>query len=120
MSYQYSFEKLEVWIDARFFVKEIYSVTKSFPKEESYILCSQMQRAAISISSNIAEGVSRISKREKIRFLEIAYGSLMEVYSQMHLALDLNYMGNSTFESLKLTVYKISNKLNALMRSFNN
>ena len=118
--YKYSFEKLEVWMDARAFVTEIYSVSKTFPTEEKYLLCSQMQRAAISIVSNIAEGVSRTSPKEKSRFIEIAYGSLMETYCQLCIALDLKYITKDKFCEIKETINKIANKLNALNRYYKN
>ena len=117
MEYKYGFERLEVWQDARLFVREIYLTSRSFPQEERYILCSQIQRAAISVVSNIAEGVSRSSEKEKARFLEIAYGSLMEVYCQLYIAYDLSYITKGQLAELKLSVDKISNKLNALIRS---
>ena len=117
MSYKYSFEKLDVWQDARLFVKEIYTITKLFPSEERYNLCSQIQRAAISIVSNIAEGLSRNSDKEKIRFIEIAYGSLMEVYCQIYISVDLLYITAQQFDELKSSIDKIANKLNALNRS---
>jgi len=117
MGYQYNFEKLEVWQDARLFVKDIYSLTNSFPDKEKYGICTQMQRAAVSIVTNIAEGVSRNSTKEQIRFIEIAYGSLMEVYCQLYIAIDLNYLMSEQFETLKQNVDKISNKRNALNRS---
>ena len=117
MSYKYSFEKLDVWQDARLFVKEIYTITKLFPSEERYNLCSQIQRAAISIVSNIAEGLSRNSDKEKIRFIEIAYGSLMEVYCQVYISVDLLYITAQQFDDLKSSIDKIANKLNALNRS---
>ncbi len=60
------------------FIVEIYKLTKTMPVEEKYGLCSQIQRASVSIASNIAEGTTRISDKEKIRFIEIAYGSLMD------------------------------------------
>ena len=117
MSYKYSFEKLDVWQDARLFVKEIYTITKLFPSEERYNLCSQIQRASISIVSNIAEGLSRNSDKEKIRFIEIAYGSLMEVYCQVYISVDLLYITAQQFDDLKSSIDKIANKLNALNRS---
>jgi len=117
MSYKYSFEKLDVWQDARLFVKEIYTITKLFPSEERYNLCSQIQRASISIVSNIAEGLSRNSDKEKIRFIEIAYGSLMEVYCQIYISVDLLYITTQQFDELKSSIDKIANKLNALNRS---
>jgi four helix bundle protein len=117
MSYKYGFEKLGVWEDARLFVKEIYTVTKLYPNEERYNLCSQIQRASISIVSNIAEGLSRTSDKEKNRFIEISYGSLMEVYCQRQISVDLSYISTQQFDSLKLSIDKIANKLNALNRS---
>ena len=118
MGYQYSFEKLEVWKDARLFVSEIYLTTKRFPIDEKYSLTSQMCRAAVSVVSNIAEGVSRLSTKEKIRFIEISYGSLMEVYCQLCIALDLKYVTTNELESLKLNIDKISNKLTALVKAY--
>ncbi len=115
--YKYAFERLEIWQDARVFVKMIYKMTKEFPSYETFGLRSQIQRAAISVPSNIAEGVSRSSNKEKIRFLEIAYSSLMEVYNQIYLSLDLEYINEQQYIILKQEVFKISNKLNALNRS---
>lgn len=117
MDHKFSFEKLDVWQDARIFVKEIYQITDAFPKEERYGLSSQLQRAAVSVISNITEGTSRFSDKEKLRFIEISYTSLMEVYSQLIVALDLEYMNQNKLDSIKQTVYKISNKLTALYRS---
>lgn len=120
MSYKYGFEKLEVWQDARLFVKDIYTITKLFPNDERFNLCAQIQRASISIVSNIAEGLSRSSEKEKIRFIEIAYGSLMEVYCQIQISADLAYISDQQFDNLKLSIDKIANKLNALNRSIAN
>lgn len=117
MDHKFSFEKLDVWQDARLFVKEIYLLTSKFPKEERYGLSSQLQRAAVSVISNITEGTSRFSDKEKLRFIEISYTSLMEVYCQLIVALDLEYININQLESQKLTVFKISNKLTALYRS---
>jgi four helix bundle protein len=117
MEYQYKFEKLEVWKDARLYVKQIYNLTSSFPDKERFGLMSQLQRAAISVPSNIAEGLSRQSNKEQLRFLEIAYGSLMETYCQLYIALDLNYIQQQKFTEIKTEVDKIANKLNALSRT---
>ena len=118
MEYKYSFEKLEVWNDARNLVKMIYLQTDNFPEKERFGLSSQMQRAAVSIVSNIAEGVSRSSVKEKIRFVELAYGSLMELYCQLYVSVDLDYLTPSTFTLIKAEIDKIANKANALKRSF--
>ncbi len=118
MEHKYSFENLEVWKDARNFVVEVYSLTKVMPEHEKYGLCSQIQRASVSIASNIAEGTSRITDKEKIRFIEIAYGSLMEVYCQFYLALDLEYITKEQFESQKSAVDKVAIKLSALKNAY--
>jgi len=118
MEYKYNFEKLEVWNDARNLVKMIYLQTDNFPEKERFGLSSQMQRAVVSIVSNIAEGVSRNSVKEKIRFVELAYGSLMELYCQLYVSVDLDYLTPSTFTLIKAEIDKIANKANALKRSF--
>ena len=118
MEYKYSFEKLEVWNDARNLVKMIYLHTNNFPERERFGLSSQMQRAVVSIVSNIAEGVSRNSVKEKIRFLELAYGSLMELYCQLYVSVDLDYLTPDTFTLIKAEIDKIANKANALKRNF--
>jgi S23 ribosomal protein len=118
MEYKYSFEKLEVWNDARNLVKMIYLHTNNFPERERFGLSSQMQRAVVSIVSNIAEGVSRNSVKEKIRFVELAYGSLMELYCQLYVSVDLDYLTPNTFTLIKAEIDKIANKANALKRSF--
>ena len=118
MEYKYSFEKLEVWNDARNLVKMIYLHTNNFPERERFGLSSQMQRAVVSIVSNIAEGVSRNSVKEKIRFVELAYGSLMELYCQLYVSVDLDYLTPSTFTLIKAEIDKIANKANALKRNF--
>ena len=88
----YNFEKLEVWHTSRDLVKSVYLLLRNFPTEERFALCDQIRRAVISIPSNIAEGDSRISPKEQMHFIEIAYGSLMEVYCQLHIAVDLGYL----------------------------
>lgn len=117
MGYQYSFEKLDVWNDARHFVKEVYEITSSFPEKKRFGLIAQMQRASVSIVLNIAEEVSQNSVKEQIRFVEIAYGSLMEANSQLYIAMDLGNLISELLETIKAVVDKIANKLNALTRS---
>ena len=79
----FAFERLIVYEKSLQLVKDIYAITKLFPETEKFGLCSQLQRAIISVPSNIAEGVCRMSTKEKTRFIEIAYGSLMKVYCQI-------------------------------------
>ncbi len=113
----YSFEKLNVWQESRVFVSSIYRITKKLPKSEKFGLINQMQRAAISVPSNIAEGVSRTYLKEQSRFIEIAYGSLMELYCQLMIAVDLEYITQEDLDAIKPDIQSISNKLNALKNS---
>ncbi len=86
-----SHKNLDVYQIALKLVKEVYTATKQFPKEEQYVLVSQMKTAAISVSSNIAEGASRISKAEKKRFYEVSRSSLVELDTQFEIAKTLDY-----------------------------
>lgn len=88
----YSFEKLNVWQEAKKLVVEVYHLLDSFPKFEKYALSDQIRRAIVSVPSNIAEGSGRKSIKEQIHFLEISYGSLMETYNQLLIAIDLGYI----------------------------
>ena len=82
-------------------VKEVYKATASFPKEEKYVLISQIRRAAVSVCSNIAEGASRISKKEKKRFYEISRSSLVEMDTQFEIAIILEYYKNGQMQELE-------------------
>ncbi|MBK9736157.1 MAG: four helix bundle protein [Saprospiraceae bacterium] len=113
----YGFEKLDVWQKSRLLVKDVYLTTKLFPEDERFGLTSQVRRAMISVSCNIAEGTSRWSNKEKIRFIEIAYGSLMEVVNCLILGFDLNYISEDRLLELRLNIDVVANKLNGLKRS---
>ncbi len=115
--YIYSFENLEVWQKAREYVKTLYSVTNEFPSDERFGISSQLRRSAISVSSNIAEGSTRWSKKDKARFYEIAYGSLMENLNQLILAYDLKYLPEGDFIEMRVLIDGIAKKLSALYRS---
>jgi len=115
--FQFGFEKLTVCQQAREFSKIIYQISEQFPSKEKYILVPQIRRAAISISSNISEGTSRFSKKEYAHYIEISFGSLMEVYNQSYLAMDLNYISKDSMNQIKDYVHNISNQLSALRRS---
>ena len=120
MRFLYSFEKLETWQIAKRLNKKIYLVTRSFPDEEKYSLTSEIRRASISISSNLAEGSARKSQKEKIRFVRIAYSSLMELFSQITLARELEFIEASDFDELLEEIQLLSNKINALAKAFSN
>jgi len=113
----YGFEKLHVWQNARTLVLQVYNVTGSFPKTETYSLVDQIRRAAISVPANLAEGTSRISPKEQAHFTAISYGSLMELLSHCYLAMDLEYIDQEDFDELRSNIFKISNELNALRKS---
>ena len=116
----FGFEKLEVYVEARKLVSAIYRLSALFPESERFALSDQIHRAAISITSNLAEGTSRISKREKAHFVEISYGSLMEVLSQLQIALDLGYIQQPQYEELHPAIERLAYALFALRRSFVN
>ena len=109
-----SFEELPVWKDARKFANKIYNLTKKFPKEENYGLTSQITRATVSIGSNIAEGFDRYSKKDFIRFLIIARGSISEIQSDLYIALDLKYINQNDFQE----TYTLSKDLGKQINGF--
>ena len=97
------FTDLEVWKESHKLVLMIYAVTKNFPKDEMFGLTSQMRRAAVSITSNTAEGFSRHSSKEKLHFYSMAHGSLTELQNQLLISKDVNYIENVDFVSSRLT-----------------
>ena len=113
-----SFEQLDVWQEARRFVLKVYDIQSKFPAFEKYGLADQLRRAVISVSSNIAEGSGRRSWKDKIRFIEYAYGSLMEVYCQLILADDLHYLDEGCMDDVRLSVEHIGKMLSGLQASF--
>lgn len=114
---KYSFENLEVWQKSRELVKDIYLITKHFPDEEKFGLTSQLRRASISVSSNIAEGSTRWSQKDQSRFYEISFGSLMEILNQLILSTDLEFMKEDKLMYLRDKIDNISRMLNALYKS---
>jgi four helix bundle protein len=87
----HNYLELKIWQQSRELVKQIYLITESFPKSQMYGLANQMQRAAVSIPSNIAEGAGRNTEKEFIRFLDIANGSSFELETQLLLSVDLEF-----------------------------
>ena len=113
----FRFEKLDVWKLARNLVSHIYNVTGKFPDDERFGLTSQLRRAAVSVVSNIAEGSGRNSDTDFAHFLEMSYGSLMEVVTQLVVAFDLGYIGEDELNKLRQNSSEIAAKLGALNRS---
>lgn len=113
----FNFEKLEVWQKSIDFADFVYAVTKNFPDDERFGLANQMRRAAVSISSNIAEGTSRHSRDDYARFLEIAAGSVFEVVSQSFIARRQNYLSEENRQRLYSAADEQSRMLSGLRRS---
>ena len=113
----YSFESLAVWKEARILSRDIYTLTRRYPDEEKFGIVSQMRRSCISISSNLAEGTSRISFLDQARFTEISFGSLLELLNQLILSFDLDYIKEEILSNLRTTIDSIGYKLNSLRNS---
>lgn len=114
---RFRFERIEVWQLARRFNRAIYEVTWKFPDDERFGLTSQIRRASLSISSNIAQGSGRNSDADFSQFLEIAYGSLMETISQLFLALDASFLTEAEFDQLSGDGNRLAVKIVALSKS---
>jgi len=114
----FAFEQLDVYQVARLYVKNVYVLSDKFPQKEDFALTSQIRRAAVSITSNIAEGTSRFSVKDKSHFIEIAYGSLMETYSQLQVATDLGYISHESIAQIAPLVIELRNKLSGLRKSY--
>ena len=117
MKQRFRFERLECWQQTRALNREIYKITRQFPKEETYGMTSQVRRASTSISSNIAEGSGRNSDKDFAHFLEQVYGSAMEVASLLYLAFDEGYVEEHAVDALLEKVAAVSAKVAALNSS---
>jgi len=113
----FNFEKLEVWHKAIEFADAVYSVTKTFPSDERLGLTNQMRRAAVSVSSNIAEGTSRSSRSDYARFVELATGSLFEVISQSVISKRQGFLSEADYTRLYAAAEEQSRMLSGLRRS---
>ena len=117
MENDFFYRKLNVYHQSKRLVAEVYALTKGFPSQEQYGLTNQLQRAAVSIPSNIAEGMGRFSEKERIHFLEIATGSLMEVMCQLEIAEMLGYITKSQLDDEEQIITGISKMLIALRKN---
>src|ERR1035437_3563460 len=115
--WMFNFEKLEVWHEAIAFADTVYTLTKSFPDDERFGLTNQMRRAAVSISSNIAEGSSRSSRPCLARFVEIATGSMFEVVSPATIGRNQGFLSPTDYEQLYRAAEKQSRMLSGLRNS---
>ncbi len=110
----FGYKNLRVYIVAKELVVLVYAVLSKFPHHEQYALCDQLRRSVISVPSNIAEGMGRKSSKEQIHFLEIAYGSLMEVDCQMSIAMDLHYITPEEYENFESKAIEVAKMLSGL------
>ena len=115
-----SHKNLDVWKKSIELVSEIYKLTANFPREEQFGLTSQIRRAAISIPSNISEGIARASNLETIRFLDIARSSLVELDTQIEIAINLEYLIKSDLDNLKKQVNPTFAMLSKLIQKIRN
>lgn len=117
MSEYFSYRKLRVYQQAKELVIYVYRILKQFPKEEQYALCDQLRRAVISIPSNIVEGMGRVSVKEQIHFLEIAFGSLNETMCQLELAYELRYIDENQLREFEELVKGMAQMLSGLRKA---
>lgn len=117
MNLRFRFEKLTVWQASRLLNRKIYQITRKFPEHEAFGITSQLRRASVSVSTNIAEGSGRNSDKDFAHFLEQAYASLMEVASLLFLAFDEKYIDQSTLDSILDEINQSAGQLVALNRS---
>lgn len=113
----FSYRNLRVYQQAKELVIYVYNLLRFFPKEENYALCDQLRRAVISVPSNIAEGMGRISIKEQIHFIEIAFGSLNEVMCQLEIAYELQFINKEQMMQSEEQVKNIAQMLSGLRNS---
>ena len=114
----FGYRKLIAYQKAKEIVKHTYKMLKRFPSEERYAMCDQLRRASVSITSNIAEGVNRYSVKDKAHFLEMAFGSLMEVSSQFEIAEELGYIMTEDRLSMDELVKDEARLLSGLQKTY--
>ena len=117
MKAHFRFENLTVWQEARALNRKVYRLTRKFSEQEKFAMTSQIRRASVSVSSNIAEGCGRNSDKDFAHFLEQSYGSLMEVASLLYLALDEAYVPGDDLGNVFADIEKLAKGIAALNRS---
>lgn len=115
----FGYRKLVAYQKAKEVVKRTYKLLKKFPAEERYAMCDQLRRASVSVTSNIAEGINRYSVKDKAHFIEMAYGSLMEVSSQFEIAEELNYITSDERLSMDQLIEEVARLLSGLQKTYN-
>ena len=116
--YTFSFEKLDVWKNSRELVLKIYEITNSFPTNEIYGITTQLKRSTSSITTNIAEGTCRNTKKDKAHFLTISYSSAMETLNHLIISKDLQYLPETEYLICREKLEKICNQINSLKKYY--
>ena len=111
-----SVHSLEIWREAVELVKGVYTLTQTWPKEELYVLTSQVRRAAVSVPANLAEGVGRGTTGEMVRFAQVALGSLYELDTLLHIAVELGYASPSEAEPIREQVTTLAKRTSSFIR----
>ena len=114
----FGYRKLIAYQKAKEVVKHTYKLLKKFPAEERYAMSDQLRRASVSITSNIAEGINRYSVKDKSHFIEMSYGSLMEVSSQFEIAEELGYITAEERISMDQLIEEVARLLSGLQKTF--
>jgi len=118
MNKKYYFKNLDAYKESKNLVKIVYGLLSQFPKEEQYALCDQLRRAVISVPSNIAEGSGRTSAKDQAHFIEMAYGSLMEVECQIDIAYDLSYISQDSLNKVEELIDVVAALLSGLRNKY--
>ena len=111
-----NFRELEIWKEARFLVKDIYTISKALPKSERFGLVSQINRCAISIPANIAEGCGKYSNKDFSRFLQISLGSAYELETHIILCLDLNFVPKEETVPIIDKIHRLQKRISSLIK----
>ena len=114
----FGYRKLIAYQKAKDVVKRTYKLLKQFPAEERYAMCDQLRRASVSVTSNIAEGVNRYSVKDKSHFIEMAYGSIMEVSSQFEIAEELGFISCDDRLSMDQLIEEVARLLSGLQKTY--
>jgi four helix bundle protein len=117
MAARHNFRKLNIWKEGISLARETYSTTKAFPKSEVYGLSSQMQRCAVSVPSNIAEGTAKSTDKHFKQYLETALGSAFELETQLIIAFEIEYVSEETFKHLEKKIQSIQGMITRFMES---
>ena len=111
------YKELNVYQNIKELISSVYQILRQFPQEEKYAISDQLRRASVSISSNLAEGMSRYSSKEKRHFIEMSYGSLMEVDCQLDIAQMIGYITPETYTKIENDIEIIAKRLSKLRSS---